>query len=64
MVFFFDDDAKNADSMPNDRINDRINLSDSERFVFDEIKKNPYVKTEELVFLTGLSMLPFLVALW
>lgn len=40
----------------NDRINDRINLSESEKQIFSEIEKNPFVKTEEIVFLTGFSM--------
>lgn len=39
-----------------DRINDRLNLSESELAVFEEIEKNPFVKTEELAGLVGLSI--------
>lgn len=39
-----------------DRLNDRINLSESEKQIFSEIEKNPFVKTAELVSLTGFSM--------
>ena len=39
-----------------DRINDRLNLSESENLVITEIQKNPYVRTDEMVELTGLSM--------
>lgn len=40
----------------NGTLNDRINLSESEISVYEEIKKNPFVKNEELVLLTGLSI--------
>ena len=56
-------DTLNADNPINDRINsdgdrlnDRLNLSESETSVFYEIEKNPFIKTEEIVLLTGLSM--------
>ena len=39
-----------------DRLNDRINLSESEKQIFSEIEKNPFVRTEELASLTGVSM--------
>ena len=45
-----------ANGTLNGTLNDRINLSESEIFVYEEIKKNPFVKNEELVLLTGLSI--------
>ncbi len=40
----------------NDRLNDRLNLSDSEKAVFEEIKGNPFIKTDEIVENTGIPI--------
>ena len=39
-----------------DRINDSLKLSESELAVLGEIQKNPFVKTDELVSLTGIPV--------
>ena len=67
VVFNFDKDFIVPKGTDNDTINDIIKntdgiingtlkLSVSENAVFEEIKKNPSIITEEIVSLTGLSM--------
>ena len=51
-----DDRINESGDRINDRASDRINLSESEKSVLVEIIKNPFVKTEELVSLLGISM--------
>ena len=52
--FYFDE--KDVDRI-NDRINgnDTLNLSDKELVVFNEIKRNPFVRVPELIEYTGFS---------
>lgn len=55
-----DDGTLNAENdtinAENDTINDRLNLSETEKSVISEIQKNPSVRTDEMVELTGLSI--------